>query len=606
MTTPVNTSSGNQGTASATAFLQAMLNTHNTAYTENGALSHAKTGSARVDLYFKAIRKITESNLYALLDASWKECPLDTMRIMFNKRDCRGGAGEKEVFNKFLRWMIERNYTSILLSNIHLIPEYGYWKSLLVLMNTPLEPIVLQLFAEQLIADRAALTALNTPDTTKADKSTKSSISLAAKWAPRENQRCDKKSGFVRKICRFLGCSPRAYRKEFLVPLSAHLDVVERKMCQKDWDKITYEHVPSVCMLRHKKAFKRNDAERYGEFCKKLVEGKTKVNSSQLYPHDIVKKYIDQGLGTEDPLLEAQWKGLIDKLRADGVTEAIKDCLVLSDVSGSMAGEPMMVSYALGLLISELSDKFHNQVITFETKPKFAHITGTTLNQRIRQISDIPWGGTTDFRAVFDLIFKQANKFGLKPEDMPKRLVVLSDMQFNQADSGNRDTNYDNIRREYGSQGYPMPQIVFWNLRANTHDFPAEANTASVAMLSGFSPSCLNAILRGEIPDSYTIMRCIIDAERYAPVNINPDLTLFTIADIGERGDLLVSTVTANKLRSGQAVYTYTSPTRQFHYVGEIIDVFSVLDSEDKHTIVLDRGLDVTIPLTIDSTYFAL
>jgi hypothetical protein len=39
--------------------------------------------------------------------------------------------------------------------------------------------------------------------------------------------------------------------------------------------------------------------------------------------------------------------------------------------------------------------------------------------------------------------------------------------------------------------GYKLPQIIYWNVRADTPDFPVPSDETGVAMVSGFSPSIL-------------------------------------------------------------------------------------------------------------------
>ena len=54
------------------------------------------------------------------------------------------------------------------------------------------------------------------------------------------------------------------------------------------------------------------------------------------------------------------------------------------------------------------------------------------------------------------------------------------------------------IKQKYARAGYDMPQIVYWNVRANTKDFGAKANEEGVALLAGFSLSLLKAVINGE------------------------------------------------------------------------------------------------------------
>ena len=43
-------------------------------------------------------------------------------------------------------------------------------------------------------------------------------------------------------------------------------------------------------MFKYRKAFIRNDNERYKEFLALAKEGKAKVNSSTIYPYEVIRK----------------------------------------------------------------------------------------------------------------------------------------------------------------------------------------------------------------------------------------------------------------------------------------------------------------------------
>jgi len=219
--------------------------------------------------------------------------------------------------------------------------------------------------------------------------------------------------------------------------------------------------------------------------------------------------------------------------------EFFKNSIVLSDVSSSMNGTPMEVSIALGLMISEVTEPpFKNVIINFATNPIFHQVEGNTLMERTLNISKMPWGGNTNFQAVFDLILERAKSSLISDLDMPKRLFVLSDMQFDVADGGNGNfnTNYQVMKSKFTSAGYSIPNIVFWNLRAGTNDFPISNNEIGACLVSGFSPSLLKVLMEeGELEtnqvidllkppavvdvpkiDPFIVLRKTIDDERYS------------------------------------------------------------------------------------------
>jgi hypothetical protein len=118
---------------------------------------------------------------------------------------------------------------------------------------------------------------------------------------------------------------------------------------------------------------------------------------------------------------------------------------------------------------------------------------------------------------------------------MPGRLFVFSDMQFDESqndttlssNSGNVNpktlTNHEALVRKYEQAGYQVPELIYWNLRGNTPDFPATVDTAKVALVSGFNPNLLRLFLdSGGDLRPYNLMRRAIDDKRYRRVQLEP------------------------------------------------------------------------------------
>ena len=152
----------------------------------------------------------------------------------------------------------------------------------------------------------------------------------------------------------------------------------------------------------------------------------------------------------------------------------------------------MDVSIALGLLIATVAKPpFQNALITFHENPSFFDIPSHAhrLKDKVDAIQKMPWGGSTNLTKVFVTILERAKRYSLKPDDMPSRVYILSDMQFDMATQQNSKsskhlslTTMEYIRRLYQDSGYSMPEIVFWNLRSNdTHDYPVQHNEHCVS-----------------------------------------------------------------------------------------------------------------------------
>lgn len=459
--------------------------------TENNAISYPSTMNCCVDLFFKTVRGITEENLLALLTAAWEESPEVTLRLIFQTRDCRGGKGEKLIFYQALKWLLSVNPGAVK-KNLHLVPFFGTWKDLLVLVQhcPTIESEIVDLFVERLKDDKRIL------EVKQFNNNSEEKISLCAKWAPTEKHSFDDKLKICKKIadklCVNSKSTLKSYRTEYLVPLRRELRVTERFMCACEWDNIPYSTVPSRCMNRNKGAFIKHDEDRFLKYLSAALQGKAKLQGKQMYPHELVSQLSKAK--KRDIVIECQWNSIMDGIKELG---SLNKSIVLSDVSGSMSGTPMDVSIALGLLISEVScGPFRNMIITFHETPTFHHVKGENLFERVRDVARMAWGGSTNFQAALRLVLDMAKKENVPQEDMPDKMFVISDMQFNQADR-NYSTNHAALEKQFKEAGYEVPMIIYWNVRPNTVDFPAKADTPGVALLAGYSPSLLKVVMDG-------------------------------------------------------------------------------------------------------------
>lgn len=495
--------------------------------TDNGALSHATSGDARVDYFAKVLRDTPSETIKEHLAGSWELSPLDAMKLVAQKRDCRGGSGEKKVMYESMNWITAQHPNAAkAFINDGLVEHYGTWKDgYFCFCSTPVESTWIQHVATQLKADYKVLHQSDDEEVSVETK--KKSISLCAKWVPSEGSSIDRKFHVFDQIVKELGLAGgnrgrQAFRTQYLAPLRQYLNLVEGLMCGQKWSEIKYEHVPSVAMNRLRKAFQKHDAERFQEYLSQVVKGEKKIKAGQLFPHDMVKHYMSYG-STEDIVINEQWKAYVEKTRELGQLER---AVVLSDVSSSMSGVPMQVSIAMGLLISTVTrSPFTGQVITFSANPKFHQVdVKASLKEQVGQLQSAHWEGNTNFQAVFDLILARATEYKLKSEDMPTTLIVVSDMQFDQADGkGNFFTNHEKIKAKYRKAGYDMPTIVFWNVKGSTDDVPVTKEEYGTVLVSGFSPCHLKYLTTGKITTPYDMMRESIDSERYARVTAPAD-----------------------------------------------------------------------------------
>jgi len=262
-------------------------------------------------------------------------------------------------------------------------------------------------------------------------------------------------------------------------------------------------------------AFHKNASDRYEAYKESLVKGETTINAGAVYPYDITKalRYGDKTVASE------QWKALPNYLeKFEG------RMLPVIDVSGSMscpAGgsktvDCMEVAIGLGLYISErATGVFNNTFVTFHSQPQILRMpTGMSLSDKVEAIRRSPWGGTTNLKATFELMLNAAVEYNVPQSEMPTHLLVLSDMEFDSADRGYR-TNHEYMKELYLTQGYELPQIIYWNLNARNDNFPVRVNEVGACLVSGFSPSLLKSVTSGDT-DPMQMMLSVVDKERYA------------------------------------------------------------------------------------------
>jgi hypothetical protein len=470
-----------------------------------GALSHLSSGHATLDLFIKTVRGISTEVLYQLLDKSWEESPSDTLKIIFNGRDCREGKGERALFASAMKWLISNHLESFYKNMDLIVTEYGRWADLLEFIDDPVvgDKIAAR-FAEQLKKDLE-------------DMEAGKPISLCAKWAPTEKGKFDKKSKAVKRIAIALGVNKQQYRKKYTTPLREYLKVVERYMTLKEWNKIDYSRVPAVAMNNLKKAFEKHDKTRFDAFLEAVKKGDKKINVATLQPHDILKSYIDKN-SEDNAVTEQQWKTFVNKIEKMG---SLHDAVVVVDVSESMQGEPLQVAVSLGLLISELSaEPFKNNVISFSENPTFHSLAGLTLREKVQLIAQLSCDDSTSLSGVFDALLEKAKQSGTEREDFPSTIYVLSDMQFEQADATFR-TNHEIYKERFANEGYSMPRIIYWNIKGGSEGFETKSDEQSVSLVSGFSTSIFKQLIESYHEQTpYDIMRMILDAPRYSKIAV--------------------------------------------------------------------------------------
>ena len=464
--------------------------------TENKALSYP-ADDPLLELFYKALRNTPEPQMRKLVRNAWtgarnedySDHRLYTLKLLFHLRWCRGGKGERNIFRIAMDELVKLGAGNHVLANLENFPFFGYWKDLLCLLGTELESDVVKLYTGQLRTDRANLTNGN-----------ENLVSLAGKWTPSEGKELDRKQNTVNKFCRELGINKAQYRKQYLVPLRKHLRIVETPMCDQQWSTVDYAHVPALAQLKYADTFRKHDETRYNQYMRDVAAGRTKMNIKLVYPYQLVEKYLDSYSCCDkypsDEDLDTMWNELVKQIRADLVKAGANlQALAVADLSGSMEGVPMQNSVALSLLWSDLCEgRFHGHFYTFSKTAKLLKIQGRTLREKVQWIMQHAEIANTNFQTVFDDMLTHAGMWSLPPEMYPRTVYVFTDGQFDaMVDSGDK-THLDQLTDKHRRAGYEMPNIIFWNLRGDTVDFPSPGDRQGVAMLSGFSPSLMSLL----------------------------------------------------------------------------------------------------------------
>jgi hypothetical protein len=531
--------------------------TGNIIQTRNGVSSLATPDSSgsvvgRLSLYFKAGRGLNVPQLYHYLRKSSHEDIVDTFVLVFYLRDCRSGKGERELGRHALRWLF-LNYPEHFMKVAHLVPHYGrwddilrFWPGVLNLHYTNPNPTkeqrkawieyinrnfysniqkskrlreiqgyqedLVRLMGSQLIEDRKQMDSAQP-------------TSLCAKWAPTEKDSLDQRHKVVRMLCSIMAWTPATYRKVYTSPLRDYLQVTETFMCKKDWDRIDFNTVPSCAMKRLKKAFEKHCPHALRTWKRGLTTGNNKVNAKQLFPHELICEVGSKGIA--DPICQARWMVLEEQSRKLG---ALEDALVVADVSSSMTSwgaknkhnfAPIDVAMGLGILISSVTKGvFHNKVITFSAKPSFVELEGKDIFERYNKLRNAGWAGHTNLQATFDLILDLALKSKLESKELPKRIFIISDMQFDrvEGENDNERVNFQVINAKYKAVGYERPQLVFWNVGNESDDFPVSSGVGGTALVSGFSPSIMKSILQGGEISPWSITKKVLTDDRYGVI----------------------------------------------------------------------------------------
>lgn len=493
------------------SFVSSMQKDNNMTMTENGALAMKSTYSDIVDLFgtIGALRSRETSEVERLFAKAFAEDKLLATKMSFYARNVRGGLGERTTARVIWRYLAN-SQPDIMRKNIQFVPFFGRWDDLYYLLDTPVEKDVWELIRAQYEADVEGMQK-------------QESISIMAKWLKNANSKNATFASWGKRTARALHMSDKDYRKA-MSALRTYLDVVEVKMSKGDFSAITYSAVSSRAMMRYRKAFTNHDEVGFQNYLDSLVKGETKVNASTLYPYDIMEQYgLIEGYGWRDcylkcskpydTVLEEQWKALPNYVQGEN------NVLVMADTSGSMRGRPMATSVGLAIYFAERNKgAFKNVFMTFSDDPKFVTLKGETLRDKISSVEAIV--ANTDIEKAFAKILEVSKANNVPAEDMPKALVIISDMEFDEGTSYTKYTYHERFAKMYEDAGYTLPTIIYWNVASRQDTFHVACDKQGVQLASGSSASTFQSIIRNIGKTPYQAVVETLSDEMYSMITV--------------------------------------------------------------------------------------
>lgn len=509
-------------------FKQTLNGVNNFQQTENGATGYSTSGQNLVDLNFRVPsnhNNVTREDVVAFA-AALKEDMVTAVKWLFYLRDVREGLGERDSFISLFLALNAYNEEAAI-KVLPLIPEFGRWKDVIDILSqvgddTDISNAIYSLIENQLREDCVNLTEGK-------------SVSLLAKWLPSVN--ASKKSRTIaRRISRKLVLTFENYRK-MLSALRKYIDVTEVKTCGDKWNEIDYNKVSSNANARYLKSFMKHDPERRQKYLDALsspVAGGAVMHATNLYPHEVYAKYseisrskyygfyevkIDQGI-------EALWANLKN-------IDTVGNTMVVVDGSGSMEsnirGSKIMaidVARSLGVFFSErCTGEFKDKVIEFSSNPQYIDLTTCkTLADKYNTLIKYDDYSNTNLEKVFDLLLKTAIDHNLPQSELPQRILIVSDMEFDNATNiyggghnrimASYQTLFESIKTKWDAYGYTMPNIVFWNVNSRTQTIPVTANECGVTLVSGYSVNNVKMVLSGDV-NPWNALKSILESDRY-------------------------------------------------------------------------------------------
>lgn len=480
------------------SFIKITKDMLNVAFTENGDRAYKTSGSYCLD-YFSLIggMRFNYTNALNNFMKAYKEDPILAIKILFFARDIRGGLGERNIF-RFTFNALCNLAPNVAKQVLAYIPTYGRYDDLFSAYSTPVRKEVVKMIKEQLNEDIQ-------------NKKDNKGISLLAKWMPSINTSSSETRVLAKKLASSLGMSNEEYRKTLSMLRKDF--IIENNLREKDYS-FDYESVPGGAMFKYRGAFFKHDEERYSAFLNAVNSGEKKINSSTIFPYEVIRKFENGDVNTKKDAnaLDTIW----NSFSREGIDSKT---IVVRDGSGSMYDcekvSANSVATSLALLFAErLEGEFKNKFITFSSHPKLVEVEGKTIKEKYNFISQFDDYSNTNIEKVYKLILNVYSNPNFKKEDALDRIVIISDMEFDCIEEDNEISTYEFFKKEFEKLGFKLPEVVFWNVRARSTHLPVTMNEANVKLVSGASSSIIDMVAKNDSTTPYEMMlKCL---EKYS------------------------------------------------------------------------------------------
>lgn len=485
-------------------FSEAFKIAANQTVTENGGKCFSSTGSDLLNLFsiVGGLRSASEDKIIEMYQTARNEDKELADNFVLYARNIReDGCGERRVGRILLKTLAKLDPQKII-RNFDVIVKNGRWDDLFCLFDTPCEDKMMIYCLKQLTEDISSFLK-------------KEPISLLAKWMPSVNTSSKETIKMAKKFCHFAGTSEKDYRK-MLSKLRGYLNITERLMSAKQWELIDFEAVPSVAMNRYMNAFARNCSEKWMEYRESVINGEKKINAVTLFPYDIVQPiccaqydWCDD-MRYDDELLNEQWKALPNYLKNN------EEVICMCDVSGSMFCDgcrPVSTSIGLGIYFAQHNQgAYHNMYMSFSSHPDFITVEDDQkIGDIVKKMMETNMGYSTDLDAGFEAIYEVA----VKTNDVPKALIVISDMEIDNY----KDDSFsiaDKWEQKFREVGLTMPKLILWNVESREGDtFLATKYNPNVAFVSGQSAATFSHLQTLIEKDAYSAMTEILSLPQF-------------------------------------------------------------------------------------------